>query len=353
MAHSSNSTSAALNLFVAHSPFQRFIADHIVRRMPEFRDSNNYLIVDGSTQEAEVDRTGWREVTICDPPVGASVVGAGPRMRTVIQWAVYLCRQFRATRLFLTNVQWPLNNVLRATLRNETSWFLVEVCNYPEGIGSLGLVYPDWRQKMRDTAKSVLGVLTGVPYQPLREDLMGLERSDRIYSLMPHLLPEHLQAKAITIPPVPISSYAGDSRTCVFLGQNDRLVPKRYRRPLAEAAASYCRLLPYTRFLFKSHHYGESQDQRNVFVGAGFEPLANSRPIEQLLATDPAACVVSFNSSALVHLKMMYGDRIRCVACFPDRFGKLAGQRTDRADSVSSLFARCGVEIWERDPREQ
>jgi hypothetical protein len=347
MAESANATSVPLNLFLAHSPFQYFVACHMVNSMPEFGQGSNCLIVDAVWSDVRVDKAGWHEVIICDPPVGGSVVGAGVRLRSVVGRVMGLFDPPRPASLFLANVQWPLNNVLRAALVRRRFATPLQVCNYPEGIGSLRLVYPDRRQHLRDAMKSALGWIGGVRYQPLKEDLMGLESSARIYSLLPQLLPVHLRSKAVAIPTFPMSLVVADQHTCIFLGQNDRLLPPRLRRPLAVAAAAYCCSLPYDRFLFKSHHYGESELQREAFVASGFEMLADTRPVEQILMASTAACVVSFNSSALVHLKMMYGDRIRCIACFPDRFGELARLRTERVPSVTMLFEKAGVEIFD------
>jgi hypothetical protein len=347
MAESANATSTPLNLFLAHSPFQYFVACHMVNNMPEFRTRSNYLVVDPVWSGVAVDEPGWQEVIICEPPVGGSVVGAGRRMRSVVRRVLALFDPPRSARLFLANVQWPMNNVLRATLVNREFPTPIEVCNYPEGIGSLRLVYPDWRQHFRDLMKSALGLISGVRYQPLKEDLMGLETSARIYSLLPQLLPAGLQSKAVTIPPFPMPPGEVDRHTCMFLGQNDRLLPERLRRPLAVASAAYCRSLPYKRFVFKSHHYGESELQREAFIGSGFERLTDTRPVEQILMVDTVACVVSFNSSALVHLKMMFGDRIRCIACFPEQFGQMARQQARHTKGIHELFEKTGVEIFE------
>ena len=347
MAESASATSAPLNLFLAHSPFQYFVACHMVNSMSEFRVGSNYLVVDPVWPDVRVDKAGWHDVIICDSPVGGSVVGAGRRMRSAMERILGLFVPPRPARLFLANVQWPLNNVLRAALVKRKSSIPLEVCNYPEGVGSLRLVYPDWHQQLRDRIKSALGLISGVRYQPLKEDLMGLETSARIYSLLPQLLPADLQTKAVPIPPLPISQGEADRQTCIFLGQNDRLLPERLRRPLAMASAAYCRSLPYTRFMFKSHHYGESDLQREAFSSCGFEMMRDTRPVEQILMDGTAACVVSFNSSALVHLKMMYADRIRCVACFPARFGQQARLGTERVPSVTTLFQMAGVEIYD------
>ena len=352
MAESANTTRARLNLFLAHSPFQYFVASHMVNNMPEFRKGNNYLVVDPVWSDVRIDKAGWSEVIICDPPVGGSVVGAGVRLRSVVGRVMELLDPPCPASLFLANVQWPLNNVLRAALGRRTLAVRIEVCNYPEGIGSLRLVYPDWRQQFRDLMKSALVLMSGVRYQPLNEDLMGLDKSTRIYSLLPQLLPAELQSKTVTIPPFPMSQGEVDRYTCIFLGQNDRLLRPRLRSPLAVAAAAYCRSLPYDRFLFKSHHYGESDVQREAFIGTGFEMLTDTRAVEQVLMTNTAACVVSFNSSALVHLKMMYGDRIRCIACFVDKFGQMARQKSGQTKAIRALFEKAGVEIFEEHVSE-
>jgi hypothetical protein len=349
MAESAGTTTTPLNLFLSHSPFQYFVACHMVSRMPEFREGQNYLVVDSIRADVRIHTPEWHEVIVCDPPVGGSVIGAAQRMRPVLDRVFDLFDSHRPARLFLANVQWPLNNLLRAALVRKKYPTSIEICNYPEGIGSFRLVYANRRQRFRDRLKGVLGLISGVRYQPLQEDLMGLEMSTKIYSMLPQLLPLDLQAKAVAIPPFPMSQREVDRHTCIFLGQNDRLLPSHLRRPLAVAAAAYCRRLPYERFLFKSHHYGESDIQREAFIDAGFEILSDTRPVEQILMADPVACVVSFTSSALVHLKMMFGHQIRCVAYFVDEYDQLTRQKCSPQHSVRTIFKQSGVEILTGD----
>jgi hypothetical protein len=250
-----------------------------------------------------------------------------------------------ACRLFLPNLQWPVTNVLYGLARMGTWGRSVTCCNYHEGIGSLRLVYPDYRQRLRDYFKRVVAVLLGSRYYPLEADIMGLELCDSIYSLMPEALPEKVRGRAVAIPPFEIRSDVTVADACLFLGQKDDHLPTRMRRLLAEAAADFCAGLGYRQLLFKSHHYGESEAQRQAFTGHGFERYGSDHPVEADFATQPLACVASFNSSALVHLKAMLGERVRCVACFPDEMAKYARYRGGQADNLVQLLAMAGVEI--------
>jgi hypothetical protein len=342
---SDGNITTSLNVFLAHSPFQYFVASHMIDSMPEFRSARGCLVVDRVWGGQEPDRASWDDVIDLMPPVGGSVLGAGRRMRAALRRVMTVVHTADRVRLFVTNVQWPLNNVAHATLTTENSRRSVEVCNYPEGIGSLRLIYPTVGQRWRDRVKGALRVFGGVAYRPIKRDLMGLEQCDHVYSFWPHLLSNRVRSKAVLIPPFPAPSAPAELHTCVFLGQNDRLVSAGQRRPAAEATAAYCRRLPYDRFLYKPHHYGQSEAQRRAFLEAGFEEIDDCRPVEQMLMARPVACVASFNSSALVHLKMMYGERVRCIACLPDIFGQLARNRADQKNTVRGLFEQSGVEI--------
>ena len=335
----------SLNVFLAHSPFQYFVACHMIVSIPEYRSARNCLVVDRVWGGQEPDQGPWSDLVDLMPPVGGSVLGAGRRMRGALGRIIALVRTADLVRLFVTNVQWPLNNVVLTAVTAESSRRSVEVCNYPEGLGSLRLVYPTSGQRWRDMMKGTLGLFGGVAYRPIKYDLMGLEGCDLIYSFWPHLLPDRLRGKAVAIPAFPALPATVELHTCIFLGQNDRLVSTALRQPAAAAASAYCRKLPYDRFLYKPHHYGQSETQRSAFLEAGFEEITDSCSVEQMLLSHPVACVVSFNSSALVHLKMMYGERIRCIACLPDLFGSLARNRADRSDDVRRLFEQSGVEI--------
>jgi len=335
------------NVFLAHSPFQVFMAGHMIGSMAEFRSAHNRLVIDRVWGESETDSAGWDDIVELSPPVGGTVIGAGRRLKAAVSQVVVALQAADPARLFLTNIQWPLNNAVLAAVSAENKRRSVRVCNYPEGIGSLRLVYPTAGQRLRDLMKRVVGVFNGATYRPIKSDLMGLERCDVIYSLLPHLLPVEVRHKAVAIPAFPSPTVTVERDTCIFLGQNDRLLATALRRSVASSAANYCLTLPYKRFRYKPHHYGQSDVQRQTFLERGFEEIADSRPVEQMLMSQPVACVASFNSSALVHLKMMYGERVRCIACFPNLFGRLARSREDRSEAVRSLFERSGVEIMD------
>jgi|GEM_PF-1389503 len=334
-----------VNLFVAHSPFQAYVADHMTARMPEFERSINVLMVDSPTLPMDAGGGRWGSAIRLDPAVGPSVRGAKPRLQDALRSVSNFVVDASVARLFVANVQWPLNNVLFGRWPRMVGSAEQQRCNYPEGIGSLRLVYPNWGQKMRDLLKSMSGLLGGVYYYPLRGDLMGLEASDRIYSLMPGLVPSALQEKVVAIPLFETGTVSVKSDTLLFLGQFDKAVPTNARKALARHAAEVCRELGYGHYLYKQHHYRESAEQRDVFLGQGFELLDDPRPVEQLLADRPVACVASFVSSALVHLKMMFGDSIRCLACYPEEFGRYGRMNQGQEQELIAIFRRCGVEI--------
>jgi len=339
------------SVFVAHSPFQRFIAEHMVAAMPEFAGHRTMLVLDMPASDPGGHTTArWASVMVVEPPLGGSILGAGRRMRSVIsQITSHLSSDERAA-LFLSNVQWPLNNWLAREISRPPMARRVTWCNFPEGIGSLRIVHPDLRQRARDPLKSLVAAVGGSRYYPVRGDLMGLERCTRIYSLLPDLLPAHLAGKVVAIPGFPIDSRATAFDTCIFLGQHDRFVPDRQRRLLADRAAQHCAGLGYTRRLFKSHHYGESAVQREAFAARGFEMMADARPIEQVMLERAVACVVSFNSSALVHLKMMFGPAIRCMSLFADEIGRYGRTRRADSESVLAILEQSGVEMHKWNP---
>jgi len=238
----------SLNVFLAHSPFQYFVACHMIVSIPEYRSARNCLVVDRVWGGQEPDQGPWSDLVDLMPPVGGSVLGAGRRMRGALGRIIALVRTADLVRLFVTNVQWPLNNVVLTAVTAESSRRSVEVCNYPEGLGSLRLVYPTSGQRWRDMMKGTLGLFGGVAYRPIKYDLMGLEGCDLIYSFWPHLLPDRLRGKAVAIPRSRHYRPRSNFTPASFLDRTIALsqqpcVSRRPQRP--QPTAANCRMIGF------------------------------------------------------------------------------------------------------------
>jgi len=333
-----------VNIFIAHSPFQWLIANHMVKTMDEFSKYDNFLILD-SLKKRDNDAYGnWQEIIILDPSIGRSVLGSGSNCRKALKIIEDICSEYQDIYLFRANLEWPLNNALIGSKLHSSSSNIV-LCNYPEGIGSLLFTYPKFKQKIKTKIKSIIGLLGGAPFYSYKGDIMGMEASDRIYSLMPNVIGEGIEKSVVQIPIFEPLVLNVQLDTCIFLGQNyDNYISLQSYVDICTQAASFTNRLGFNNLFYKPHHYDISSVEREIFMSYGFSLLDDERAIEEIFLTDQYACVVSYNSSALVHLKMMLSDNVRCISCFSNQIFQYV--KADRK-RCRELFELCGVELFD------
>jgi hypothetical protein len=335
-------------LFVVHTPFQRLTADHMVRSIPTFAKADNILVLDCHPGSGGISEF-WKEIVKLDPPVGGSVVGRGKVCRKALRIISAIADDYARIELLLSDIDWPLNNALFGLARKERKPSReMSICNFPDGMGSLMLTYPDLYQQLRNIVKASLSFFGGSPYYLHGGDRMGLEVSDKVYSLMPSALPPDIRRETITIPMIEPTDSRLNPEGCLFVGQNyERFMSETTYRALCRRAAEFTHGLGYKDLLYKPHHFATSSVEVEIFQQHGFEVVRDSRPVEEMFMTDQVACVVSYNSSALVHLRMMFGERIRCISCCGRRALEATHVQVSAVRAMLDLFERCGVECYE------
>lgn len=330
------------HVVLVHSRFQLFVAQHMVGVVPELADGDRHLVLDMAS-DAGVDHARWTSVTRLSPPVGGTVRGAGAACRAALRSVESIVGPSGRAAVVLSDIQWPLNNAVWGAIVRPSRGRVVYHA-FPDGIGSLVLARRRWRQHARDGVKMVRGLAGGAPYFPYKGDRMGLERAERIYSLLPDAIPE-LRARTVPIPLLPSTSEASED-ACLFLGQPyDRYIPHARYEAIARAAATLARSLGYRRLLYKPHPLEQTAIGRTVFESQGFEVLQDPRAVEELLLERPLACVVSFNSSGLAHLRLLLGDSVRCVAVQSDTVAGYLNVTAEVAAQFRRVFELCGVEV--------
>ena len=334
-------------LFLAHSRFQLFIVQYMLRAMPELMRRDNYLVLDMDGKGLPVDTSAWHEVIALTPPVGGTSRGAVSACRAALRRIAGIVDRYQTVDLFVSDVQWPLNNaVYGAFISGErAAKRRARLCNFPDGIGNLQVVYPNWQQRMKDVAKVVLGSLGRAPYTMYRGDILGLELSDVVYSLLPEAIPS-LGERVVPIPRIPRTALATEADACLFLGQNyDYFMNARQFGDYAARAATATRALGYDRLYYKPHPLERVDAAVAAFRQQGFEILQDSRTVEEMFLERQMACVVSFNSSALAHLKLFFGDCVRCVSVFSDEVLRYTNVEADAPAKMRHVMELCGVEF--------
>ncbi|HJX14684.1 MAG TPA: polysialyltransferase family glycosyltransferase [Candidatus Deferrimicrobiaceae bacterium] len=336
-----------VNVFLVHTQFQFFITDHMIGSMREFSSDDNYLVLDMDPGGASIARGGWKEVIPLEPPVGGSVWGARRSCMSAMGKIGRILQSRGRASLFLSDIQWPLNNALYAWVAGGKGP-RPEICNFPDGIANLQLVYPNAKQKAKNVLKYLLGLAWGCPYYPYGGDIVGLERSDRIYSLLPEAISGALDKEIVRIPPVVPLVASRKTSACLFVGQNyDYFMPRKEFRKLCEESARFTMGLGYTDHVYKPHPFESTDESRRIFEQQGFVVLDDNRSVEEVFLHEQYRCVVSHNSSCLAHLKLMFGDAVRCISFMNGKTIRYTNVDEDAIAKMVGVFRICGIEQYE------
>ncbi|MBN1211034.1 MAG: hypothetical protein JXA92_00520 [candidate division Zixibacteria bacterium] len=334
-----------VNVFIVHTPFQHLIVNHMLTTLSEFRLSDNYLVLDMHPLTISVVRENWKKVLALQPPVGASVVGSGKNCRRALKEINGIISGYPRVSFFVSDIDWPLNNAVFGLIKKGHDKN-IRMCNYPDGLGSLLVQKPDAKRKLRNALKSLLGLLGGSPYYNYGCDIMGLAVSDTIYSLMPNLLDGKTDKKIVNIPKLNLKKSDMNRDACIFIGQYFKNITSDDKyRDMCVKAAEYTLSLGYSDLYYKPHHFANSQIENDVFLEYGFKLIADTRPIEEIFQTRQMKCAVSYISSALLHLKMMFGEDVRCISILGVTALKELYVKANIIDDMQELFRICGVEI--------
>ena len=331
---------------VVHTPLQHLIAHHMIKSMSEFDDPDNFLVLDMVKQDLSQDKHLWKEIFYLDPPVGGSILGGAKRCRKALKTISDLIDQYEFIQVFVSDINWPLNNALYGLLfekRNEN----IRLCNFPDGTGNLLIVYPNKFQQFRKIVKSILGRLGGFPYYYFGGDTMGLEMSDKIYSLLPSAINSEINAEVVAIPMIEPAVINENPEACIFLGENiNSYVPQSAFREICTRAAEYTRNLGYEDLFYKPHHFANSSIEKDTFMQFGFQLINSSLSIEEMFLVKQVPCIVSYNSSALLHLKLMFGDKVRCISYCCEEVLSYSKVDANVLKRLIKLYELCGVEYY-------
>jgi len=334
----------SLALFVAQTPFQLFVV-HELAAHPNYAGREKVLLTDVKVPGCGLDGSIWDELVQLEPPQAAR----GPLKRfqnahRAVR-ALLAGRYKRESALIAANLEHPLSNASYAHLRRFPG-FQLHV--YPEGLANL--VPTRWTPKrvINQAGKWVLTRLVGAPFTVVGADLTGSRFAERIYTYAPELIPAPFRGRAVALshtaqlPPV--------EPGVLVLGQDlDRFLPNERAERELVSLLMFARERAAGRRLYKPHHH-EAPWGRKLARSLGFEIIESPCPVELWLRSQPVSHLVSFGSSALVHVRMMYGDRVEALAYKPRVLQAVPGTSPARMKEILTVFEQVGVCVAEGIP---
>jgi hypothetical protein len=332
-----------VNVFVLHTPFQRFVAEHMLRTMSEFAGAENFAVVDEGS--LELDTSLWTRVQRIAPPLGSKFIGNTERVSEVVTSVIAELGTGDVT-IFMSNPDYPLSNGL---VRHSRQTAGVRLASFPEGVlnalpAGIGL-----KKRAKNVVKWVYGQAVGCPFSALRGDNAGLTGAHQIYTLIPDALGQ-FEAKLVRIPPPAFDTdfEAGDDG--IICGQ-----------PLTDFMSTWA-YLDYTRRLiqmgvsitagqlFFKPHPREPEQASRIAESEGALVLRDTRIVEEVVTEMAPALLLSFSSSALLHVKLFFEGRVRCVAAGANDVMRHSNNSKAFCRRMERLYRDVGVE-WTELPQ--
>jgi hypothetical protein len=325
------------NIFAVHDRLQFLIAGHMIRSMTEFEGADNHVLLNMRADNIRLGGETWKEAVCLDPLVKGRGLFGG-RLKTPLRAVAGILDRYPSSGVFLSGLGGPLDAALASMARRRRGRG-VELCGFPGGAHA-------------PSRRDLVGALKGAARSLFEEKAPGPPWGvsagpmdwERLYSFTPAgaIGGENL----VEIPKVRPLLVNTNERGCLFLGHDlGRAVPPGVLRRLSAGAARFTVNLGYRDLCYRPCPR-EGPDAAEVFAAHGFEITHDARPVEEVFFTRQVACVVSWGSPALASLKLMFGDRVRCISCFSSETARYAGADGRRGRRVQDLFSSCGVELY-------
>jgi hypothetical protein len=326
-----------VNVFVLHTPFQRFVAEHMVSSMPEFFGAENVAVVDDDS--LALDMAAWTRVRRITPALGSRFIGNVPRLSEVVSSIIADLGEGDQT-IFISNPDYPLSNGL---LRHSRSSDNVRLASFPEGVLNALPAGMGIKKRSKNAIKWIYGRAVGWPFALLGGDNAGLTRAHHIYTLIPDALSQ-FEDKLVRIPPPEFDMSCDVGEDGITCGQpllDFMSMPAylEYTRRLVRLGRS----MTAGRLFYKLHPR-EPDEARAVAESEGASVMRDGRIVEEVVAEMAPAVLLSFSSSALLHVKLFYGDRVRCVAAGAGEVMRYSNNSRDFCRRMEHLYRQVGVE---------
>lgn len=326
------------NIFFIHTPFHLFISELLIQK--HFEDEVNILV---SEYEIFTNNTNWVKKHQLNT--------TGEKRLGHSRWRIYrnylpllkdIIYRNDVTDIFFSDIAWPINNVIFGVFRKSH-----RISIFQDGIGAYSNNRINTKTFLLMFVKmtfSKLGLC--VPHYPYTGEFMGQDQKEitNIFGFEPRLLTGNDRKKVkIEIPELKFNS----TKKIIFLDQpNGRIMPpSSWLRCRANTIIYLKQNFSDFDLFYKRHHKNSAVDS-TLFLENGFHELDVSECIESFFARNQFDVVISYNSSALFNLKVMYGEEMKVVSLFVKEYLKGTKYYSKRSIlQVYSLFKKAGIDI--------
>lgn len=330
------------NLFFLNSPFHVFISEIIKQNLDV--DIVNIAIRD---EIYNIKNREWDKIINIKNFREYVSIGGCAKFKKDVDKINEVINYYDEINIFLPSLLNTIGNVIYTDLlRNGKK---VHLFNFPEGIGNLRLIHSNGIQHIVNLfdvyIKKILVKIYGKKYTDFygRNDKYGLCFFDVVYSFLPELIKYDVKrTENIKFPKFKNDKYI---YKCLVLGQADKRISKKHWILYMKDMASFCKTnFKGYSFFYKPHH--GSENYFTLFQEYGFKLYYSEKAIEtEILLGERFNVVISPYSTALVTIKIMMGDTVRCISYKGYKYMS----KIDRDDAlkVKRIFEIAGVELIE------
>jgi len=334
-----------MNIFVAHTPFHVFMAETLVKNHQEIAKYNNVLLLEFNPPFKHVNYNLWSEVHLLEH-VGRHTYGHQRFLMSErnIESVKKIIDGEGHPYLFFSDIASPMTNRLffDAYLRQKVTFCLIS-----DGLGLYAMPKVTKILFIRGMVKYLNGVLhCGVAYRPYSGSVFGVDRKEikYIYALNVRLLDCELsKKKELLIDSIEKKSF--DKSKCILLDSTGWVLYKKNDwNIIRETTVNFIKSLGVHECYFKNHPFGRREEEV-YYEKQGFNIIDSNKCAEQIITEEGFGTVVSYQSSALINLKSMYQNNIRCISLISKTWNSWSDYNENKPEKVIDLFNKVNVEI--------
>lgn len=286
------------NYYICHTPYHFYISSLIAKQY--FKNDTNIAIIEG---EAKTKNHSEFKKIIRLEYIGGSVYKSHSKIEKAIEQIQSKIANLSSNRIFLSDIAWPLcNRVYFEDSFNQCSFNF-----FSDGVAAYLDKKHSTTQFVKNISKNLLSKLfITSKYTSFKGHALGYDHSRAKGFYLPN--PSTIKYKTsktynIDLTSPSLETKTSDIKNVLFLDQPLWLVlkdswPEKIDKTLNYIKSRY----PGHNLYFKKHHRSRNEESAS-FIKNGFVELQNNYCIEELISERKYDVVISFYSSALLHLK--------------------------------------------------
>ena len=334
-----------INFFVVSSPWHYYIANYMVMTLDEFSESENVLYIVRTDINVIDKADNWLSIIYANKDLYSSnLLFAKSLVKKELATLETLFCDYDSVIMFLpTLYKW--NNILyNHFLKDDKKYHYF---NFPDGNDSFYFKKVNRKTLYGRWLKCLISKFCGIEYfwhDCFRYDYVGISLAERVYSYIPENLKYHIDCEIKRIPLVKNRKEinVNNDRICIFLGQVIEFGMKNDTKHKITECFKYIQAREENIKIFYKPHPREKVELVKEYLDKyGFEIMRDKEAIESVIRNVSVKTIYSFYSSALINLKIMFGENIECVAYKGLEFYEV---QEENANVLKDIYRNLGIE---------